>query len=386
MLLTDLKKKRILILIEWFLPGNKAGGPVQSVYSMLQILKPHFDFRIITTNCDLGSDIPYKGIQSDCWTSYESVPVYYFSREKLRSKKLLEVIHAVSPDCIYLNSFWSYYFSLLPLRFEKAGKLKCNVVLAPRGMLGNGALSIKPVKKKIVLSLLRFVNLHSKVIFHATTTEEANEIKKFFKEASVRIAGNLNVMPLLRDKQTLKTVGELKIFYLSRISKVKNLLYAIEVLSNVKTNGRIIYDIFGAAEDKEYVKECEREIAKLPATINVNFKGEIDFSRVQETIKDYHFIFLPTLNENFGHSIAESLKSACPVIISDQTPWNGVNKANCGFAVQLNNKNEFVHIIENLLHMPNEEYQKMSLNCIKFMDQNSDNQKELDAYQALFKS
>lgn len=87
------------------------------------------------------------------------------------------------------------------MRFEKSGKLKCEIILAPRGMLGKGALSIKPLKKKLFLSLLKVVNLHSKVVFHATTTDEEKEVRSFFRKGDTVVAPNLNVTPLLK-KQT----------------------------------------------------------------------------------------------------------------------------------------------------------------------------------------
>ena len=89
-----------------------------------------------------------------------------------------------------------------------------------------------------------------------------------------------------------KETGELKLFYLSRIAKVKNLHYALDVLSKIKTEGRITYDIYGSLEDKTYWKECETIIKKLPSNIKVNYKGLV-IDRV-ETSGDlayilYHF-------------------------------------------------------------------------------------------------
>src|SRR5947207_1151409 len=108
---------------------------------MLNLLKDEFNFFVITTNCDLGSKTPYKNIKANTWIRHNDIPVYYFSKEKLKSKNILDVINGVDPDIVYLNSFWSYNFALLPLRFKKAGKIKAEIVLAPRGMLGKGALS-----------------------------------------------------------------------------------------------------------------------------------------------------------------------------------------------------------------------------------------------------
>lgn len=372
-------------MIDWFLPGNKAGGPVKSVYSLLNLLQPYYNFSVITTNKDLGEVKPYTTIRSDCWTTYSGIPVYYFSKRKLKSPKLLEVINSVKPDVVYLNSFWSFYFSLLPLRFEKAGKLKCAMVLAPRGMLGKGALSIKPLKKKLFLSLLKFVNLHSKVIFHATTGDEVKEIRAFFKKAHVRIASNLNTTPLLKHHDIIKEEGYLKLFYLSRIARVKNLHFALEVLRSLKTEAVIRYDIYGSNEDEIYWKECEAIIKKLPSNIKVSYKGELSFEQVQSTISHYHYLFLPTLNENFGHSIAETLKSACPVIISTATPWTKINKHHCGFAIDLSDKKRFETVILEAANQNNEEYRKISENCVKFMENNTNNQKDIDDYKNLFK-
>jgi glycosyltransferase involved in cell wall biosynthesis len=379
-----LKLKNIVILIDWFLPGNKAGGPVKSVFSMLNLLKPYFNFSVITTNRDLGALAPYKNIKPNCWTEYNGIPVYYFSKDQLKSNTLLNVINSREPDVLYLNSFWSYYFSLLPLRFEKAGKLKCDVVLAPRGMLGKGALSIKPLKKKLFLSLLKFVNLHAKVVFHATTTDEEKEVRSFLKKAEVKIAPNLNVTPLLTSRSMEKKEGQVKLFYLSRISKVKNLHFALEILSKLKVSGEIIYDIYGSIEDKAYWNSCKEIIKHMPSNIKVNYKGELSFEAVQAVIADYHFLFLPTLNENFGHSIAETLKSGCPVIISKHTPWTKVNEHKCGFALDLKHPPEFKKALTDILAMDNSTYSGMSENCLKFMKQNTDNSKDIAAYQNLF--
>ncbi|MBK7667200.1 MAG: glycosyltransferase [Sphingobacteriaceae bacterium] len=88
---------------------------------------------------------------------------------------------------------------------------------------------------------------------------------------------------------------------------------------------------------------------KTPSNITVNYCGDLSFEQVQPMIDKYHFLFLPTLNENFGHSIYETLMSACPVIISDTTPWNGINKASCGFAISLKEKDQFADTIKKCI-------------------------------------
>ena len=43
--------------------------------------------------------------------------------------------------------------------------------------------------------------------------------------------------------------------------------------------------------------------------------------QVRSQFGDAHLVLVPSLNENFGHSVAEALAAARPVIVSDQTVW-----------------------------------------------------------------
>ena len=57
-------------------------------------------------------------------------------------------------------------------------------------------------------------------------------------------------------------------------------------------------------------------------------------NQVISTFGLYDAFVFPTLGENFGHVIAESLASSCPVICSDQTPWTPVLEAGGGQVVR----------------------------------------------------
>jgi glycosyltransferase involved in cell wall biosynthesis len=349
----------------------------------VKLLQNEYDFHIITTNHDLGSLTPHKQIVSDKWSTYKNIPVYYFSNDALNEGSLLKVISDLNPDKVYINSFWSYWFSILPLKLKMQRKLKSDVILAPRGMLSSGALSLKTFKKRLFIFLSKLRGLHKNIVFHATTLGEEKEIRNFFPGATVKIASNVNTANAITNKTVTKRPGELKLFFLSRVARVKNLHFALEVLKEMKS-GLITYDIYGSIEDPLYKQECDAVISQLPSNIKVSFKGELDFDMVQDTIKDYHALFLPTLNENFGHSIVESLLSACPVIISDQTPWNEVTNAGCGYAIRLDQKAEFAGALGSFLRMDNAEYQKTLLNCITFIQRKISTEEDVKAYKNLF--
>jgi glycosyltransferase involved in cell wall biosynthesis len=153
--------------------------------------------------------------------------------------------------------------------------------------------------------------------------------------------------------------------FVSRISRTKNLKFALEVLKHV--NSRVIFDIYGPKEDLEYWKECKDIITSLPNNIQVTYKGSLDNNEVIKIIAEYDFFFFPTRGENYGHVIRESLSVGTPVIISDQTPWKDLEKENVGFVIEDFNHKEYSELINKLSHYNNVELIKMSLSARKYI-------------------
>ena len=65
----------------------------------------------------------------------------------------------------------------------------------------------------------------------------------------------------------------------------------------------------------------------------MTYHGELQPDAVVTTFARYDAFAFPTLGENFGHVIAESLSAGCAVICSDQTPWTPVLLAGGGTVV-----------------------------------------------------
>lgn len=378
-----MSKQKIAVLIDWYLPGTKAGGPVRSVYSLVNLLKDEFDFYIITTNFDLGSSTPYKDIKANELFLQDQIHYYYFSKENLNSKNMLSLIKEIKPQLIYLNSFWSFWFSINLVKLKQKNLLSVPVLLAPRGMLSKGAMSLKSLKKNLFLLLAKILRRYNNIPFHATNEQEANDIRKQFSSAKVLIAPNVNSSSLIENK-TVKAKNHLKLFFLSRIAEVKNLHYALEILKAVPSEITVEYDIYGNLEDTDYWKKCEEIISQLPKNVSVRQKGELKFNEVQSVICNYHVLFLPTLNENFGHSIVESLLCGCPAIISDQTPWNDLEKHNAGFAISLNNTKDFVQAILHFANMNQQEFLQASKAANNYIREKIDLEKIKQHYKTLF--
>lgn len=360
-------KKKILVFIDWFLPGYKAGGQIPSVANLIKLLKDEADFFVVTSDRDEGDTAPYPSVPTNQWIEKHDARIIYLSPEQQNRKMLQKIITSQPFDHIYFNSFFSYRFTILPLMIAKKRQPAAKILLAPRGMLGSGALAIKAFKKKLFLHIARFKGLYSNIEWHASSSLEANEIRAIFgNNLTIKTAIDISLLPQHNlPPARNKTEGHLRLFFLSRITEKKNLHQALQFLPKVKAR-HIVFDIIGPVDDKKYWEKCQQTIQELPAFVEVNYKGSVAHTQLPEMLRSYHFFLFPTRNENYGHVIAEALVEGCPVIISDQTPWRQLQSYNAGWDIPLSETNRWIEVLNYCAAMNNDEFSSMSANALKF--------------------
>ena len=359
-------KPTILILCDWFLPGYLAGGPIQSVATLTKQLGNELNFKIITTDRDFRSDRAYGNVKINEWTNFEGREVFYVSPENMNAGFILKLIQNTTHDRLYLNSLFSKLFTIYPLKWKQQGKISSNIVLAPRGMLRDGALAVKPLKKQLFLLYAKLTGLFKNVHWQSTSAEETTEIKKRIG-ANARLSQVSNLPALAGEIKSIeKRPGSLQLCFIARMVDIKNLNFAIEVLKEIK-NAAITFDVYGPKEDEAYWNLCETNSKTLPANIAFTYRSVLKPEEIGTTISRYHALLLPTQTENFGHIIAETFSNARPVVISNQTPWTGLEAKNVGFDIALNNKAKFVEAIKQLAALDQEGFDAMSKNCETYM-------------------
>jgi glycosyltransferase involved in cell wall biosynthesis len=354
-------KKTILVFIDWYTPGYKAGGPIRSCANLVAQLSGDYAFKIVTRNTDYTETTPYLSVKSDCWnTLKDGTEVYYFSENELNRKNIRHLISTTAFDAVYLNSMYSVYFTLYPLVFLRKKHEKL-VVVAVRGMLAESAIRIKKQKKKFFLRAVKVLRLFNRVVFHASTLEEQKDIQRQLgKHVRIRIAGNLPAKELPeRNTDREKKPGLLRLVSIARIAPEKNLLYALKVLSRLR-DLNVVFDVYGPVYDELYWKLCKDEIAGLPTNIVVNVKGSIAQENVPQLLLQYHFLFMPSRGENFGHIILQAMTAGCPVILSDQTPWRELSTRELGWDIPLASEERFGEAIRTCEQMNQETYRKLS--------------------------
>jgi glycosyltransferase involved in cell wall biosynthesis len=378
------EKKKILVFIDWYLPGTNSGGPVRSVSNMVAHLKEDFEFLIITRDTDYCEQEPYKHINTNEWSQIEeNCSVFYISEGNINSAYLKKLIENTHYDLAYINGIYSRYFSITPLRI--LNKLEKPIVVAARGMLNPQAFSVKPFKKKVFTGTARLLGLYKKVVFHATNEQEKEFIKQSFPHSKdVLVAPNLPRSQSVELLSSREKKGITRFVSVARVAREKGTLAALKALSEIKTSAQVVYDIFGPVYDTKYWNECQEVIKKFPSNIAVNYKGSIESEKVPEILKEYHFFLMPSEGENFGHGILEAFTSGCPVIISDNTPWRGLEEKKIGWDVSLSNPEEITGAINMAIEMKQEDYNLWSQNAWEFSREVINDPKVLEANKRLF--
>lgn len=340
-------KPVIATFVSYYLPGYKAGGPLQSIANLVDRLEDEFDFRIVTSNHDLGEEASYPDVPAMNWVPVGKAQVMYLPEKRLSLGEIASIINNIQPDALYLNSFFDRRFTILPLLARRLGRLlrELPVVLAPRGEFSEGALRLKRFKKKSFLLASRLAGMYSGLVWHASTRHEASDIRATMGEVDIMCAVDL---PRRLGKPSLRKPRRegdpLRVAFLSRLSPMKNLLYALDVLAKVRTP--TVFTIYGPREDEEYWRRCAAAIAAMPPHVEVIEAGPIHHSEVVPTLALHDLFFLPTLGENYGHVFAEALEAGLRLLISDQTPWLNLAAAGVGYDLPLGDPDAFVRAIE----------------------------------------
>lgn len=355
--------KKIFVFTNYYLPGYKSGGALRTLANMVERLGDRFDFSMVTRGFDVGETSTYPDLNIDGWNQIGKAKVYHAGHGQLTFGLIRRLLKEVSPDAVYLNSF----FSPLTIRFLTLRRLRMvadvPVILAPEGEFSTGALQLKSVKKKIFRTLAFPGKLYEDLIWKAASEPERTDIQRVVgTECEIHVAPNMPPQMILEnfsiDDKPKKFPGEARFVFLSRVSPKKNLLHTLQILPRLW--GEIEFDVYGPLEDELYWKECKEAIARLPERIKVTHCGSVPYERVAEIMAKYHFFVLPTLGENFGHVMTEAFSAGCPVLISDQTPWLNLEEKQIGWDLPLDRTDLWLAALEKCVSMDSVEYEMLS--------------------------
>jgi glycosyltransferase involved in cell wall biosynthesis len=342
------KGVRVLVHADFFRPGYKCGGPAVSLSRIMERYQGKAEFFTFTRDRDLGDTHAYPNVVPDVWTEAFGGRVYYASPGRWGLRQFMKAVHEVSPDVVYFNSYFSPITRGALLR-RFLGRLRgVRVLLAPRGEFSKGALGLKATRKRVYLRMANLLHLHDRVLWHVSSPHERSDVERVVPWIPKTFVLAPDLPPrVTRSARIEKLAGQARFIFVSRIAPMKNLAHAIRLLARVR--GEIRLEVYGPKEDAAYWAECEQAIAALPDSATVAYHGPVSPDDVPCAISSGHAFLLPTRGENFGHAIAEAFAATRPSLVSDRTPWRGLEAAGAGWDIPLEDEQTWVHALQTVV-------------------------------------
>jgi glycosyltransferase involved in cell wall biosynthesis len=318
----------------------------------------------------------------NAWTAFHGKTQVFYGTGAGRRSELRRLLREELFAALYLNSMFSFSGTLWPLWLARTLPDSTRIVLAPRGMLKPSALNRKAWKKRPLLKLLRWSGLMRRVVFHATSADELQEIEREFPGAKAVLIPNVPLRPLDQLPPRPPADGVLRLCLVGRVHPIKNVHLAIGTLAGF--SGACEFTIVGPEEDAAYAERCQKLAAGLPNGVTVRFAGALQEAQIRELLIRADAMILPTQGENFGHAIFESLGVGTPVIISDRTIWRGLHEQQAGWDLPLEETGTFARAVRELGAMDLQARQRLRAGALELAQGFMRKNRFLEEYLTLF--
>jgi glycosyltransferase involved in cell wall biosynthesis len=150
------------------------------------------------------------------------------------------------------------------------------------------------------------------------------------------------------------------------MNRKKNFEFGIKALCHCNLSKPVELRLYGPPEDQEYLNEMLMHDGENDR-VSIRYMGSLNHDELSAQYLASHFLLLPTLHENFGHSIAEAWAHGCPTLIADTTPWRGLEEKGVGRVWSLKEA-EWVEGLTETLAMSAADWSAMSVAARAFFD------------------
>lgn len=351
----------ILIFTDWYVPGHRAGGPIQSVYNLANVLCRQHTVRVVCRDRDLNAAEPYAGIVCNVWTELADRHfVMYLDREGSKFNSIKQLIKLNQNNVIYINGLYSFWFSFIPTLLASYYNIR-RCFVSVRGMLHKSALTVKPFKKQVFLAFARGFGLYSKCVLLASGEREITEINQALGKVQIKLAPNIPMLPSAVSDPVRKgkcRKDETSFLFLGRISPEKNPIAVLHALKSADVSCNVTF--CGSASEGVYFETFKKEMSELPETVRVQYIKDLPHNQITSVFDRNDVLLLPSLGENFGHAIFESFVHAVPVIIGNNTPWTGIQDSFAGLETNPADTEAIAAAVKRFSSMSDTEYSQWS--------------------------
>lgn len=307
---------------------SRHGGPSKSVLGLATALAGRGDIvELLTTN---PAEV---GLQSrgnlTIRTFHRDWPTAVCASAGLRA-----YLKTATADVVHHHSIW---LRTLHYAHQAARRSGAAFVVSPRGMMDPWAWRHNPRKKAFARALIHPGAFEAVDGWHATSEGEADDLRELGFRQPVCVAPNGVAVPSSGDlaaaaehwhkMEPSSTRRPVALFY-SRFHQKKRLLELIDLWLDSGPKDWLLL-VVGIPED--YTPRMIEDYV-----LRAGHAGRVrayDGAGHPPPYAIASLFLLPSHGENFGLSIAEALASGVPAVVTDTTPWSGLNRIGAGWCV-----------------------------------------------------
>lgn len=307
---------------------DRHGGPSRSVLGLATALVEYGEtVELLTTN----PGPPWEKMAG-------KLEIRAYCREWPRnicaSAGLRAHLHTTTADVVHHHSIW---LRTLHYAHKAARRMDAPFVVSPRGMMDPWAWSHHRGRKAFASTFIHHGAFEAVNGWHATSAEESADLRRLGFKQPICVAPNGVSLPLASETEAAKIHWRsilrdqldrpIALFY-SRFHKKKRLLELIDTWLDYGSKDWLLL-VVGIPE--EYTaRMIENYILRS------GHSGRViayDGAGHPPPYAIASLFLLPSHGENFGLSIAEALANGVPALVTDTTPWKGLNQNGAGWCV-----------------------------------------------------
>lgn len=260
--------------------------------------------------------------------SFPHIPVVRgLAASNAMRRALLDQAH--SADIFHTHGLW-----LMPNIYpaDAARRGGGAFVISPRGMLAGAALEFSAARKRIVWALAQKRAAETAALFHATSEQEARDIRAMGLAAPIVVAANgVDVPEIIQE--TRSRSDERTILHLGRVHPKKGLQHLVRAWAEIEPEAHSWRLRIVGPSELHHADELRALAAQLGLQ-RVSIEGALYGAEKTAAYRDASLFVLPSLNENFAMTVAEALSVGTPVISTKGAPWSGLEREECGWWVE----------------------------------------------------
>ena len=312
---------------------SAGGGPPRTVSKLAEHVA-RLGVSVELVACDLGPKYGDPILPPPDLVKTHLVPCFNLEKARLRwapkfKTKLIELCNGKKDVILHDNGVW---LQTNHAASSVARQLKIPLLITPRGTLTKWSMGYKAWKKRIAWLLYQKRDLMTARAFHATSNDEADDLRELGFIQPISIIPNGIDMPEWKEKPA----GEKEVktaLFLSRLNPTKGLLDLVSAWATLRPNNWKC--IIAGPDENGYRAVVEKAVHNAGLENVFTFVGPVDGEAKWDLYRSADLFILPTYSENFGIVIAEAFACGTPVITTKGAPWKIISSINCGWWIDI---------------------------------------------------